>query len=198
MDKPEFAAKMTEVAGLLGMTVADPGHSYPALYLVGEGERGGKLYARNRVSDGDKLMVTGEYPRFDGQSCSPKDERPVGISLTKTPARIAFDIARRMLPTYRENLKVAWERFDFWTARREHREQMMQRIACEVEADYLSDVGRGCIFPPAPWHDFIYKIEPYGDNRVKMEIEAPEELAIKILRVVKAHAEAVQQSKEEG
>ncbi|MCJ7663061.1 MAG: hypothetical protein MUO24_02335 [Desulfobacterales bacterium] len=198
MDKPEFHAKITEVAELLGMKVEDPGSNYLVLILVGKGERGGRFYARSWSNDRDKLMVSGEYPRFDGQSCSPKDERPVGISLAKTAAQIAHDIERRVLPTYRANLAIAWERFDAWTASRERREQMMQRIADEVGANYLLGDGRGCIFPPPPWREFIYKIEPRGDDQVTMEIEAPAELAIRILRVVKTHARVVQQSKEEG
>ncbi len=202
MNKEDFTAKMTEVAGLLGMKVADPGHSYLALYLTEEEERSGKLWVRafSFGASGGKMQVSGEYPRFDGQSCSPKDECPVGISLTKSAKLIAHDIERRVLPTYQENLKVAWERFDAWAASRERREQMMQRIARGVESN-VSD--RGIIFPSLPWSDFIYKIEPYGNDKVKLEITAPEDLAIKILGVVKAHAEhesnrVIQQSKEEG
>ena len=185
MDKAEFLVKMTEVAGLLGMRVEIPGHGYPALYLVGEGERSGKLYARiYEYRHSGKMEISGEYPRFDGQSCSPRDIRPVGISLTKSAEQVAHDIQRRVLPTYRENLAVAWERHDAWTASRERRVKMMMHIACEVDSE-VSD--RGTIFPPSPWSDHIYNIESYGDDKVQMELTAPEDLAIKILGVIKAH-----------
>ena len=208
MDKAEFTAKMTEVAGVLGMKVEeeDLGYYSPALHLIREGERSEKLFARTYSSGDGKMQVSGVYPRFDGQSCSPvRDMHPVGISLTKTAAQIAHDIERRVLPTYRENLKIAWERFDAWTANREHREKMMQRIAQAVGTRIhpVNIAGHevrssGTIFPPAPWSDYVYKIEPHGDDKVVMEIWAPEELAIKILGVVRAHAEAGKQSKEEG
>lgn len=141
--------------------------------------------------DPDRFCVSGEYfspiPNRIPTVYRSEDKPPfIRVTASKTAEQIARDIIRRFLPDYERVFKAVLER------------ETRELFHANAQLNNLQTVGALFGMKPTEKDKYLYvsnhfpnekiyvhRIEAYGNDRVKFEIQAPVDLAIKILKILK-------------
>lgn len=135
-----------------------------------------------------RLVVRGEFPEGAANSVyEPARYTEITCDENKSPEQIARDIERRLMPEYGESLKVVLERIDNEKKYIAKRSAMIQKIANHLGLRVEDDDRRDRTRYPNIWIRYgkaVRNIVAYSDEKVKLEVEADADLAIKILAVI--------------
>ena len=188
METQEFKDKVNRVGAILKMSIEFPpegdGRYNRYAYLI-------KDHQRIRISNGDyqnehKIHIAGEFPRtirgetgFYGNSQS-----SINVSDSKTPEQIARDIEKRFLPVYLPELEKAVNQVNQMNLYHQKRRDNIQKLA-----DYFGNEFKDDKEPSIYVYDLIKgvgsRIEAYGEDTVKFELELTPEMAIKVFDLLK-------------
>ena len=189
MEIQEFKIKVEAVAAALKMSVT---------FASDEDMRWNK-WAHLKGPDNQEIRVeNGDYKtkgRFSFSGCFPRNEKgeylhygkstSITVAVDTTPERIAKAIQSRLLPEYLIELKKAIEQTEASNRYHRTRHDNLKKIADHLGVELSSwDGGKT---------DFIYadipairRIEAYGEDTVKFEVETTPEMAIKIIDLLKS------------
>ncbi len=135
----------------------------------------------------DRWQIRAEFPRdAKGQIQTAYNFKwpEITVSMTKEAEKIAKDIKSRLLPEYELQLAETIKRNEAADNYRNGRLRTMQMIADFLGVKSPDDDQGATIFPERGHEMGVYKIEPYSDNRVKMDVECSPEKAIEILKLL--------------
>ncbi len=143
-------------------------------YLLGPNEA--RIYVRLDLWK-KRIVFNSWYPNHHsvyGKSVN------ITVAPTKTPEKIAKDLAGRFLNLYLPEFEAHRERVKKADEYEAHRTAMMQKVA-----DYFGVEihERGNVYPQSG--NSIYVIEPCGADTVKFTVECSAEQAIKVFEVLK-------------
>lgn len=195
MEKEVFKAKVVKVAEALKMeAVFTNRYGEPLIdnRAFAQDNLGERLSFSNGCYSGShkpgRLVVRGEFPEgATGSVYEPAKYTEITCDENKSPEQIARDIERRLMPEYRESLKVVLERIDNEEKYITKRSAMMDKIAKHLGLGVRDDDRRDRTRHPNIWIRYgraVRDILAYSDEKVKFEVEADADLAIKILTVI--------------
>jgi len=136
----------------------------------------------------DRLVVRGEFPEgATGSVYKPAKYTEITCDENKSPEQIARDIERRLMPEYRESLKVLLERIDNEEKYITKRSALIEKIARHLALEVRDDDRRDRTRYPSVWIRYgqaVRDIVAYSDEKVRFEVEADADLAIQILTLI--------------
>ena len=135
-----------------------------------------------------RLVIRGEFPEGAARNVyDPAKYTEITCDENKSPEQIAKDIERRLMPEYRESLKVVLERIDSEEKYIMKRSAIIEKIAKHLGLGVRDDDRRDPMRHPSIWIRYgraVRNIAAYSDEKVKFEVEADADLAIRILTLI--------------
>jgi hypothetical protein len=186
METQEFKNKIGQVAIILKMSVEFPSDEDMKwqrwAHLIKEYQK-----IRISIATEQKVHITGDFPTsIRGESGCYESKSSIYVSVTKSSEQIARDIERRFLPVYLPELEKAINQVkqsnDYHLKRRAN----IQKLADYFRVEFKEDNQEPSIYV----YDLIKglgpRIEAYGDDTVKFELEVTPKMAINIFDLMKA------------
>ena len=187
METQEFRNKINQIGTILKMSVEFPSdedmkwHKWAHLT---------KDHQKIRISNGayqneHKLHISGDFPRsIKGEPSHYGNPVDINVSDSKTPEQIARDIEKRLLPAYLPELKKAVDQENSTNIYHQKRQANIQKMADYFGVEFKEDKE-----PSIYVYDRIKglgsRIEAYGENTIKFELELLPEVAIKVFDLLK-------------
>lgn len=190
---PDFIAALAPVAEALGdgWSAADSGDSYRGALAGPDGMRIWVRTENYRVASRGRLFFSGSFEGLHDHTWR-LDRTEISVTCTKTPAQVAHDLRRRLIPVYREALA---------TARKQKAESDGEDAARDaLAAEIAGALGPGAENSGTGHHqhrdrahvrvgrygepvDAVFKV-PKGEYAVDVEIRVSKALAVKLAAVL--------------
>ncbi len=136
----------------------------------------------------DRWQIHAEFPRdAHGQLNTAYNTKwpEITVSMTKEAEKIAKDIKSRLLPEYELQLAETIKRNEEADNYRNGRLRAMQTIADFLGVPRPTNDQQANIYPERGCELVgVYKIEPYSEGKIKMDVECSPEKAIEILKLL--------------
>ena len=188
MEIQEFKEKVGQVGAILEMTVEFPSDEdmkwNKFAYLIKEHQKIGIRHGG--YQNASKFHIDGDFPRAENGGYSHYGQSPsINVSDSKTPEQIARDIEKRLLPVYLPELEKAIKQVEQANVYDQKRRANIQKMADYFQVEFREDNQGLSIYA----HDLIKglgpRIEVYGENTVKFELELTPERAIEVFNILK-------------
>ena len=187
METQEFKDKVNQVGNILKMSVQFPSEEdmrwHKWAYLTKDSQS-------IRISNGsyqkeNKLHIAGDFPKSTkGESSHYGEPISINVSVSKTPEQIARDIEKRLLPVYLPELEKAVNQTNSTNIYHQKREANIRKMAEYFGVEFKEDKE-----PSIYVYDRIKglgsRIEAYGEDTIKFELELTPEIAIKVSNLLK-------------
>jgi hypothetical protein len=191
---PDFAAALAPIAEALGdgWSAVDSGDNYRGILAGPDGMR---IWVRteNSAAARGRLFFSGSYEGLYDHVWQ-LDRTEISVTVSKTPAQVAADIKRRLIPKYREGIAEARRR------KATHDAEEAERDA--LGAEITAALGPGAENSGTGHHghrnhvhvhfgrygapvDARFEV-PTGDYGVKVEITVSKDLAVKLAAAIAA------------
>lgn len=189
METQEFKDKVLAVGAILGMVVEfypdEDMRWYRWAILTKDAQK-------IRISNGTngeehKLHISGDFPRtIKGESVFYGiSQSAINVSESKTPEQIARDLERRFLPVYLPELEKTVERVKETNIYYQKREANIEKLAKYFGVEFKEDNQEPQIYVYDKIKGLGSRIEAYGEDTVKFELELTPEMAIKVFDLLK-------------
>lgn len=196
MDTQEFKEKVGQIGAILEMSVefpSDADMSWHRWAYLKNGDRSIRISNGSGV-DENKFHISGDFPRtikgepgFYGNSQS-----SINVSVSKTPEQIAKDIERRLLPVYLPELGKAVNQVNQINIYHQKRKSNIQKLADYFQiknSDDWKNNRESSIYVYGQIKGLGPRIETYGEDTVKFELEVTPEKAIEVFNFLKLDEE---------
>ena len=164
------------------------------------------LYYETDTLEGKRIEISGSYPSdcFGRNYASNLAERPgIGVSANRTPAQIAQDIRRRLLPDVTEHTHKAEAWIKKTLETHQAAEEALARLIAagdgaridghSAEPSYRATNRRGPDYP-----NWTATLNSYGDQDVSLELRyIPPDLARSILKLVAGYTAKIEEQRHE-
>lgn len=157
---------------------------------------------------GTRIVISGSYPSYKGQSCTPYHEAlpKITVAVKRGTAVVAREIQRRFLKTYLRIYELATKTAESSQAYDESRNSVIEKVADALGVPTReSFAGRGdlmCDVPGDPLDrrgtHVSGRFTSYGPGAVVLNLgRCPTDLAVSIARMIREYLDAAQ-AKAEG